>query len=132
MSLNNLFSTYVHYKNNLNVDNESLKEFAYKVEKSGSFYRKMSNVGGFQTMDIQNLQHDIPPFKKLISEIVSEANIASKYYKINNRIGLNQIWININRFINSDVFTKLEIIAHCYNNDSNSIYYCKKTWKKNG
>jgi len=98
MSLDCLFSTYVHYKNNLNVDNEALKEFAYKVEKSGSFYRKMSNVGGFQTMDIQNLQHDIPPFKKLINEIVSEANVASKHYKINNRIGLSQIWININRF----------------------------------
>ena len=98
MSLNNLFSTYVHYKNNLDIDNEVLKDYIYEVEKTGSFYRKMSNVGGFQTTNTQHLQHDFPTLKKLISIIESEVNYASKHYSINNRIFLNQIWANINRY----------------------------------
>ena len=98
MSLNNLFSTYVHYKNNLDIDNEVLKDYIYEVEKTGSFYRKMSNVGGFQTTNIQHLQHDFPTLKKLISIIESEVNYASKHYSIRNRIFLNQIWANINRY----------------------------------
>ena len=74
--------------------NENLKDFleySKKLKKNG---RKRSNVGGFQSHDL-NLKELI--LQSLIKNIENYGNIfCNEILKINKKITLNNMWLNIN------------------------------------
>ena len=78
----------------LNENLEELISFFKKLKiKEG---RKLSNVGGFQSKDI-NLND--PLLKPLIKKIENYSNIfCNQFLNINKKLNLTNIWANINNF----------------------------------
>ena len=73
-------------------------------------------------------------FDMVKSLIKTDTQIIDKKHSgkfISNLINSFQRFANVNRIINSHVFTKLEVSNYFDNNDTFSQYISKNTWKKN-
>ena len=74
---------------------KKLFDFSNKVFKEQKG-RNLSNLGGFQSND---LKIEEPVLNSLIKEIELNSNIVNNdILKINSKLSLNNIWININKF----------------------------------
>jgi len=89
----NLFQQLI-FKTKLNYDLNKLKKFSLNLEKKHKG-RKLSNVGGFQS---NNLDLNIKELNNLIKDFIFLSNEAGKFFKIKNTLQIKNLWININRY----------------------------------
>jgi len=75
-----------------NIDNNSLKDFAYHRKKN-DVGRTISNYGGYQSSDI--ISGDHPEVDNLIQTLNTEANWCAKQVGIG-EVEIYNVWININ------------------------------------
>jgi len=80
------------YKTKLNLDTKKILNYFLKLKLPG---RKFSNVGGYQSQDL-NGSH--PSINNLFLEIEKHSNIFSQNLDIVGNVRLSNLWININRY----------------------------------
>jgi uncharacterized protein (TIGR02466 family) len=91
MSAVELFKTVI-FKKKLNHDLNKIIKFSNKIKKQKG--RVLSNVGGYQSKDLDPNNTSI---KTLVKEITENVNLFSKeILNINKDLYLNDIWLNIN------------------------------------
>tara|TARA_R100000734_G_C3296029_1_gene87194 strand:- start:126 stop:713 length:588 start_codon:yes stop_codon:yes gene_type:complete len=85
---------YQLYQTILDVDTDKIKKYALSLKKK-SKGRTRSNVLGWQSDDLK----DYPPcIQKLIDLIEVNANIFAKQMHIKRELKMDNIWININEY----------------------------------
>jgi len=86
------------YMKNLNCDLAQLRDFALWMEKNekGS---KVSNLSGYQS---QNLSKNLDVIKPLIEKLNKNVDSYCDELKIKRGLKLSNIWVNINRFKDSN------------------------------
>jgi uncharacterized protein (TIGR02466 family) len=92
----NLFSTPI-YKKKIILDDEKIKNFCYKLQNE-KYYRKESNVGGFQSDNILNYKEIDNELFIFMEEIKKHIDVFYKYLELdsNYKQSISQIWCNIN------------------------------------
>ena len=84
----------VVFKTTLNENINELINFSEKLEKKEG--RQFSNVGGFQSKDLNN---DEPVLNSLIKKILLNGNnFFKKSFNLNKNLKLNNIWLNVNYY----------------------------------
>ena len=89
---------YEMYQTVLDVDVDKIKNFCLSLKKK-SKGRKISNLTGWQSEDIV----DFPPYLQKLKELIEfNANIYSKTMHIKKELQLDNMWININEYKDSN------------------------------
>lgn len=115
-----IFKTPI-YKTSLTLDNKSIKKYCLNLSKKDKG-RIISNVGGWQS---DNLSGVHKPLNNLFLNLETHANIFGKQIGLIKKLFINNIWININKYKDSN---KL----HCHPNSIISGVYYVKTPKDCG
>ena len=92
----NLFSVLIQITGlELNID--SLIEFCYEMKRNDEIGVEISNIGGWQSVDVLNETHT--EFVKLKNKITDAANVYHEDISFKKTIGqkLSNIWVNINQ-----------------------------------
>lgn len=92
-----LFASPV-FETNLKLDNEKIKNYCYSLEERG-FGRIVSNIGGFQSMDLISHPDDKPQeeIQDLLNDINSFASDVCNMLEIHS-VRVYNMWGNINRY----------------------------------
>lgn len=89
---------YDVFRTELNFDLNLLEKFSCKLQEN-SKGRIISNVGGWQSEDLYDEYSIIVELKKIILENI---NSFSKEFKLNKNLKMDNLWININEYKDSN------------------------------
>ena len=94
MNLNLIFSSFY---SSVKIDSNltQIEKYAYELEAKDKG-RQKSNRGGWQSNDLGLLDLS-PEVHSLVKNLVNNASTVIEYCKFVGKIGLHNIWININR-----------------------------------
>jgi uncharacterized protein (TIGR02466 family) len=79
----------------LNLNLKNLSNFCFELEKTKE-KNKLSNIGGFQSKNIDLTNKNIQPLLKEINTYVNKT--AKELYSFKNELQVCNIWANINRY----------------------------------
>ena len=110
--IQDLFKTPI-FISNCNVNRSSLLEYVEIYVKNNPTGRQASNMGGYQSLD---LDYTINPIKSLVDDIVKVVYDYGKELKIKTPIRLGNIWFNVNK-------TKESNTEHMHTGIISGVYY---------
>lgn len=89
----NLFSSLI-FERKLNINNTEIKNFILKNKKNG---RKLSNLGGYQSNDLNLKQEEL---QNLLKEIINSSINYIKTIELKDNIilSIGNIWCNVNNY----------------------------------
>ncbi len=112
--IQDIFKTPV-YKTSLLLDNKSIKKHCLNYSKKNKG-RIVSNLGGWQSDSLSGVHK---PLNNLFLNLGTHGNIFGKEIGLIKKLILNNIWININKYKDSNML-------HCHPNSIISgVYYIK-------
>jgi len=105
------------YCEKLNFDTHSLSNLCVELQNKNKDYgRVSSNMGGWQSDDLFDAYTVISDLRKLI---YNHIDIYSKNFKLNKKLKLDNLWININGYKDSN-------LPHIHpNNILSGVFYVK-------
>ena len=101
------------YNTSCNVNRFSLLEYVKIYVKNNPTGRQVSNMGGYQSLDLDYTKN---PIKPLVDEIVKGVYGYGKELKIKTPIRLGGIWFNVNK-------TKESNAEHMHTGIISGVYY---------
>ena len=114
-----LWPTELYYFNNVNIDNDKIKQIILEKEKTEPS-RKISNMGGWQSQEKLILKEGFNEIKNFLFECIS--SILDEIYIDGVNFYLAQSWANVNRYGHSNA-------SHTHGNSHWScVYYITETY----
>ena len=95
----NIFESSIMFTD-LNINNDKLKKFILNLQKKEKS-RILSNIGGWQSNDLQLNTKELQPLLKEIINMCLKYGIDQKF-KNNSVIHISNIWANINEYKDSN------------------------------
>jgi uncharacterized protein (TIGR02466 family) len=89
------------YVEKLSLNNDDIKNYCYSLKDNDIEGRVISNVGGWQSKDLEGIHL---PLNDLFKEIINHSSLFMKEIQLKNydNIKIDNIWININGFKDSN------------------------------